>query len=191
MSHQTAKLSAVQKLRLTALFAALICAATSIMVPLPFGYFNLGDIMILCAAWMMGPLFGAASAAVGSALADVIMGYIAYAPATFVVKGCIALAAAFLFPVFAKLFKKDFPARLISAIVGECIMVGGYFLYEILLTAFGAGEITQAGLAAAALESATGIPFNIVQGVAGIILSTALLPVFRRIFQRNPELAKG
>ena len=173
MSHQTAKLSAVQKLSLTALFAALICAATFIMVPLPFGYFNLGDIMILCAAWMMGPLFGAASAAVGSALADVIMGYIAYAPATFVVKGCIALAAAFLFPVFAKLFKKDFPARLISAIVGECIMVGGYFLYESVFLRLGMGATAS-------------LPGNTLQAVCGVIGANILV----RVLMANKTIRK-
>ncbi len=151
-----------QKLCLTAVFAALTCAGTSIAIPLPFGYFNLGDIFILCAAWSMGPIFGASAAAVGSALADVLLGFAAYAPATFFIKGGIALAAALLFPRLSSIFKKDLPARVISAIVGECVMVGGYFLYESVFLRLGLG-------------AAASLPGNTLQAVCGVIGGVALI----------------
>ena len=53
---------------------------------------------------------------------------------------------------------------LVSGIVGETIMVLGYFFYASL--------ILGKGLAAAA-----SIPGNIVQGIAGIIVGAVLLPV--------------
>ena len=165
--------TATRQLCLTALFAALICAGTFVAVPLPIGYFNLGDIFVLCGAWLLGPIFGASAAAVGSALADVIMGYVAYAPATFVVKGCIALAAALLFPVLLKLCKKDTPARLLSAIAGEAIMVGGYFLYESVFLRLGMG-------------AAASLPGNTLQAVCGIIGANLLV----RILMANKTIRK-
>ena len=165
--------TATKQLCLTALFAALTCAGTFIMVPLPIGYFNLGDIFVICGAWLLGPVFGASAAAVGSALADIIMGYVAYAPATFVVKGGIALAAACLFPVLVKLFKKDIPARLISAIVGECIMVGGYFLYESVFLRLGMG-------------AAASLPGNTLQAVCGVIGANILV----RVLMANRTIRK-
>lgn len=184
------------------MFAALTLLATSVLkIPTPtMGYIHIGDAFVLLSGICLGPIYGGLAAGIGSALADLLGGYVAWVPGTFLIKFFVAFVAGILFRAFTKKslteagstnFRTQTIAVILAGVIGELLMVGGYFLYEILLTAFGAGEITQAGLAAAALESATGIPFNIVQGVAGIILSTALLPVFRRIFQRNPELAKG
>ena len=65
-----------------AMFAALICACTFISIPLPFGYFNLGDVVMLLGAFILG--FPAAiSATIGASLADVLMGYTIYAPLIF------------------------------------------------------------------------------------------------------------
>lgn len=72
-------------------------------------------------------------------------------------------------------------ALAIGGIVGEAIMVIGYFLYETGLAALGSGALNQASIAAGIASSATGIPFNIVQGVVGIILSLILLPVLSKI----------
>ena len=44
----------ILSLCLTALFAALICACTFISIPLPFGYFNLGDVAMLLGAYVLG-----------------------------------------------------------------------------------------------------------------------------------------
>ena len=56
------------------------------------GYLNLGDVTILFAAALLGPA-AAVPAAIGSALADVWAGYVQYAPATFIIKGLVALIA--------------------------------------------------------------------------------------------------
>lgn len=44
-----------------------------------------------------GPLYGGVAAGFGSGLADVISGYMSYAPGTLVVKGCAAVVAALIF----------------------------------------------------------------------------------------------
>ena len=90
----------VRALCLAALFAALSCIGTFISVPLPIGYFNLGDIFVLSGAFLLGAPFGAVAAGVGSALADIFMGFVIYAPATFVIKALVAACAALLFAFF-------------------------------------------------------------------------------------------
>lgn len=82
-----------KNLAFAAVFAALCFTGTFVIViPLPYGYFNAGDVFVLLAGWCLGPVYGAA-AAVGSSLADVLSGFALYAPATFVIKGADALVA--------------------------------------------------------------------------------------------------
>ena len=71
-------------------FTALVAAATmvfSVYVPATRGYFNVGEIMVYTTSLLMGPVIGAFSGGVGSMLADIILGYTHYAPATLVIKG--------------------------------------------------------------------------------------------------------
>lgn len=165
------KYSASKKIAFSAIFAALCCVATFIQVPLPFGYFNLGDIFVFVSAWMLGPLFGALAAGIGSALTDLILGYSAYIPATFVIKALMAVCAYFIYELLKKVIKSkklDAVCRASSAVVGECIMVGGYFLYEAFVLGYGAGALASVG-------------GNCLQGLAGIIGSTLLIAVLPKI----------
>ena len=52
------------------------------------GYAHLGDVGIVIASLLMGP-FAAAPAALGSAIADLLAGYVTYAPFTLVIKGAM------------------------------------------------------------------------------------------------------
>ena len=62
----------VRKLVLSALMAALVYVATSIIqIPSPVnGYVNLGDCFVLLSGWLLGPWYGAAAAGIGSMLVD-------------------------------------------------------------------------------------------------------------------------
>lgn len=120
-----------KKLTMTAMFTALVFLATRFLAfpgPLPPGYINLGDcVIILCAVLMGGPSAGFAGA-VGSSLADIAYpGGIIFAPFTFIVKGLEGFIA-------GKIANKDsFTSIVIAAVVGGFILVGGYFLAEWLL----------------------------------------------------------
>ena len=160
----------VRSLCLAALFAALSCIGTFISVPLPIGYFNLGDIFVLSGAFLLGAPFGAVAAGVGSALADIFMGFVIYAPATFVIKALVAACAALLFAFFKRVVKgkKTLMALwLVSTVVAECIMVGGYFLYESLILGYGFG----------ALASVFG---NCLQGVCGSVGAFVLCGLLKK-----------
>ena len=156
-----------QKIVIAAMLAALTCIATMIIkIPSPLkGYLNLGDCVVLLSGWLLSPLYGFLAAGLGSGLADLISGYIAYAPATFIIKGAMALAAYF---VFKWLEKKtgNLPARIIGGIIAELIMVFGYYVFEGLLYGFGVSLVN--------------IPANAVQGVAGLIIGTILIKIFEK-----------
>lgn len=157
-----------KKIVLTALMAALICVATMIIkIPSPLGgYINLGDCLVLISGWILSPVYGFLAAGIGSALADLLSGYALYAPATFIIKGCMALVAFGIFKLLKNKTRK-LPARLIGGILAEIVMVGGYFVFEGFLYGFGASLVN--------------IPPNCIQGVAGIVIGLLLVKVFEKI----------
>ena len=93
-----------QKIVIASLFTALCCVATMIIkIPSPLkGYVNLGDCIVLVAGWILSPTYGFLAAGLGSALADIFSGYVVYAPATFVIKGIMALVAYYGFKLLRK-----------------------------------------------------------------------------------------
>ena len=128
-----------KKLAFTAAFAALCCVATlCLSIPLPAsGYFNIGDVFVLFSGWCLGPIYGSLAAAIGSSMADIVLGYGVYAPATFLIKGLDAFLAYELWLVFKSLIKNerlDFLPRAISAVIGETVMAFGYFLFDALIS---------------------------------------------------------
>ena len=108
----------VRKLVLSALMAALVYVATSIIqIPSPVnGYVNLGDCFVLLSGWLLGPWYGAAAAGIGSMLVDLLSGYGHYVPGTLIIKGLDALVAALIFRALGR----GKTAMLVSGIVG-CI----------------------------------------------------------------------
>ena len=167
MEEKSMNNSKTKKLVMAALLAALCCVATMIIkIPSPLkGYLNLGDCVVLLAGWLLSPLYGFLAAGVGSALADVFSGYVTYAPATFIIKGLMALIAYFGFKILKDKIG-NLPSRIVSGIVAEVIMVLGYFVFEGFLYGF--------------IPSIVNIPANAVQGVAGIIIGTILIKVFEK-----------
>ena len=161
-----------KKLVICAMLTALTALATIVIqIPSPMsGYVNLGDAVVLFSAFILGPILGAISAGLGSALADILTGYVIYAPATLIIKATMAVVAYLIFIVIKKAFNKNLPALILGGIVAELIMVAGYFLYACLIM----GE----GIAAAA-----SIPGNLVQGLIGVIIGTAISVFFVR---KNP-----
>lgn len=156
-----------KKIVMASMLAALCCVATMIIkIPSPLkGYLNLGDCVVLLSGFILSPLYGFLAAGVGSALADIFSGYVVYAPATFVIKGIMALIAFYGFKYLHTKVGKT-PSRVISGIVAEIIMVLGYFIFEGFMYGF--------------IPSAVNIPANAVQGVAGLILGVTLVRVFEK-----------
>lgn len=156
-----------KKIVLSALLASLVCVATMLIkIPSPLkGYLNLGDCVVLLSGWVLSPVYGFLTAGIGSALADIFSGYIIYAPATFVIKGLMALVAYFTCKVISGK-SGSMISRIISGTLAEILMVGGYFIFEGFMYGF--------------IPSAVNIPANAMQGVAGLILGILLVRVFEK-----------
>ena len=175
-----------KKMVLSALMAAFTCIATMVLkCPTPtFGYVHIGDGMVLLCGIVLGPTAGMLSAGIGSMFADIFSGYLAWAPATFVIKALTAGVSGVLFHRL-KYRMKTQRARsavvVVSGLVGEGIMVLGYFLYEAGIAAFAAGGFHAETLSIGVASAAAGVPFNMVQGIMGIIISLLLLPVLLKI----------
>jgi len=85
------RITSTIQLAITAVFTSLVCVATmvfSIYVPATKGFFNIGETMVYVTALLFGPLIGSFAGGVGSAAADIFLGYSAYAPATLIIKAC-------------------------------------------------------------------------------------------------------
>ena len=153
--------NATLKLAYGGLLAAMIALLTA-YVRLPVvmlkGYAHLGDLGILLSSLMLGP-FAAVPAAIGSGLADILAGYITYAPFTLIIKGAMG------FFMGKWILSQRFSVRnLLVLVLTAAFMVGTYFLTDALL--YGVE---------AAIASIVG---NCVQGGAMVVGGVVLIPVF-------------
>ena len=127
-----------KKLIYAALFAALCCVITMYpKFPTLFGYIHAGDALVLLGAYVLGPLWGALAAALGSSLADLMAGYVQYFPGTFVTKAVMSLIAGALLLKFGE--KRPVLTTVLAGLAAECVMILGYFAYEGLLLGYGWG----------------------------------------------------
>ncbi len=151
------------KIILAGLFASIIYVTTAfISIPLGLGYANLGDCFVLFSGMFLGPIYGFAAASVGSALADITLGWFYYSPVTFFVKGLMAL----VFGTFMKKSKKPLLASIVSGILCELFMVASYFVFELCLY----------GKAAFAT-----VPWNLIQGLVGLIGAVLLCTTVKKL----------
>lgn len=164
----------VKKLVVASVFAALTCALTMVIkIPTPGtgGYIHPGDGMVILCGVLLGPWYGFFAAGIGSMLSDLIGGYFVYIPATFLIKGLIALTAGYACKHMEKKGVKQIPGVWIGGIADIMLVPGGYFLFEAVLY----------GAAGAAVSI---IP-NLVQGVSGLILSLVLYPILKSVTDHN------
>ena len=157
----------LQKIVASSMLTSLVCVTTMIIkVPSPLhGYINLGDCVILLSAFLLSPGYAFLAAGIGSALADVFLGYVAYAPATFVIKGIMALCTCLVIKTLSKKLRPTV-ARAIGGGLGEIIMIVGYLVFEGFLYGF--------------IPSLANVPANAVQGVVGLVVGLLLIMIFEK-----------
>lgn len=159
--------SKIKKIVISALMASLTCVATMIVkIPSPLkGYINLGDCIVLLTGWTLLPGYAFAAAGLGSALADVLSGYVLYAPVTFFIKGAMAIVVFLCFRFMQKKVGK-LASQVIGGVLAEILMILGYFIFEGCLYGF--------------VPSLVNIPSNAIQGGAGIIIGIILMKIFEK-----------
>lgn len=148
---------------------AMLIALTTVMtmvVQIPIaagnGYLNLGDMVVFLAALMLGKKGGFIVGGLGSALADLILGYSHYAPITLIVKGLEGFIAGYLLET--KVGKK---AKVLPLIIGGVLMAVGYYIAEIFM--YG----TKAAL--------VGLPVNTLQGLLGAVAAILLFEGIKKV----------
>ncbi len=163
------KKNSTRKLVMAALMAAMTCVCTMVIkIPIPAtgGYVNLGDSAVLLCSWYVGGIYGVAAAAIGSMLADILLGVMNYAAATLVIKGLMAFAAWKLFDRMS-----NHKGQYIGAVAAALIMTLGYFIYEFAFLGYGMVAVTT-------------IPFSLIQGFCGAVVGVFL----SRVMEKNTYL---
>lgn len=158
---------------------ALGTIAFRISIPATNGYMNLGDSMIFVTAIVLGRKYGLVAGGLGSALADVLGGFPAWAPWTLVIKGAEGYLAGTLCGKTqsdalsaaasgAQSNEKPKVARIVIAtFLAGAWMVAGYFVAGAILYGF-SGAIAE-------------LPFNLVQAGGSIALAVVLAPAIRSL----------
>ena len=161
MTTKMEQKSKTYELVVDALFIALTFVATWLInIRLPFvgsgGLIHLGNVPLFVAAMLFGKKTGAIAGAFGMALVDLMSGWTAWAPFTFVIVGCMGFTVGLI--AEKKPFKSMMVNNIVSVILAIIIKIVGYYFAEVIL--YG-NWILPFG----------SIPGNIVQvGVAGIIV---------------------
>ncbi|MCR5507212.1 MAG: ECF transporter S component [Lachnospiraceae bacterium] len=153
----------------TAMFAALTCIATFIIkIPTPGtgGYIHPGDALVILSGVFLGPVYGAAAAGLGSAMADIVGGYFFYAPVTLLIKGIIAFVSGHIFQGSVLNIKTDRVKLIACGLLNMFLVALGYLLFELII--YGPGAVAS-------------VPANLIQGLSGLIISGLLYMPLRNI----------
>ncbi len=122
-----------------AVYTVLVFAATAMLAvetPATGGYFNLGEAAIYAIAAFTPPIATAIAAGLGSALADLALGYGIFAPATFAIKFCEGLVVSKLIHLVRSKGSTPLWLRIATP------LVGGGIAATIVTLAFGSGGLS-------------------------------------------------
>jgi len=168
---QGIKATKVLLISYSALMTTLVFISTvivSVYIQATAGFFNIGEFGVYLAALTGGPIVGAIAGGLGSALADIYLGYTHYAPITLVVKGLEGLVVGLLVerlrrarvsrPVgillmggsslmitllYLYLRRPERAVEVAAILVGGMVMVIGYFTAQYTILGYGPGAYVE------------------------------------------------
>lgn len=150
----------------TGLMAALIFIVTyAFHIPSHFGTIHLGDGMVLLSAALLPRRKAILASSLSMFIFDIVSGYMIWAPFTLIIKGIMAYLASILYNKYKNGFS------LIPAVLW---MIGAYYFAGAIIYKFFTTSETYTfirGLQASLLD----IPFNIIQGVAGLVIGIVFI----------------
>lgn len=160
---------AVRKLVINAMFIALTFLATMcVNIRLPImangGLIHLGNVPLFVGAILFGKKTGAIAGAMGMGLFDLISGWTAWAPFTFVVVGLIGFAVG---SIMEKKESNLFAWYLLAMVVALGLKIGGYYIAEGII--FGNWVAPMAS-----------IPGNVMQIVTAAVISLPLAVTMKK-----------
>jgi uncharacterized membrane protein len=147
-----------QEVALSAVMIA-VTAVVTMTISIPFpptrGYFNLGDAIVMFSGLLLGARVGLLAGGIGSALADLMLGFAYFAPLTLIIKGIEGFLAGTIG------YNRTLSTRIIAVVAAGIAMMAGYFSAETALI----------GLGPAVAELTT---INWIQVTAGAIIALVL-----------------
>lgn len=153
-------------LSLTAVFMALIFAVTRfIQIPIPLGYFNVGNTVIMIACLLIPSPYGIIAASLGSALAD-LTSFPAYTLPTLIIK--LVFPLIFYYLADKKLFGKY--RYIFAAAISTLIPLLGYTL---------TGGILYGGIVAGLAQ----FPGLLLEYIANLVIFSLLYVPIKRIMK--------
>lgn len=159
-----------KQLTTVAMFTALVTVATIVIaIPAPAGGFlNVGDTVVLIAAACLGPIGGMMAGGLGSCFADLILGYVMYAPFTLVIKGLEGLICGGLILLLSKILGKNYNkygiqvlSGVFAMIIAALTMSSLYCLADGILYGWGAAIVNA--------------PVNLTQGAIGVAAGSVIV----------------
>lgn len=165
--------SKVKDMVITSLLIGLVFIFTrfiNIRLPISIngGLIHLGNVMLFVSAIVFGKKKGAMAGAFGMALFDIMSGWMAWAPFTFVIRGAMGYIIG---SIAEKREGKNIMYNMFGIILGGIIMIAGYY-------------ITEGILYGNWISPMTSIPGNITQIVVGALLG---LPTVIALKKANIE----
>jgi len=145
----------------------------------PGGYVHMGDIAIFVTAFLFGPIVALVAGGLGTSLADVSLGYGAWAPGTLVIHGLQGFAAGMI------AWRGEMRRMVPAAIVGGVILVIGYFLYMLIFIPAGlldgeSGKTAFAVALAAVWPNIFQVGFGAVIGIPVALAVRSAYPPIQR-----------
>ena len=164
-------------------YTVLVFAATAMLAvetPATGGYFNLGEAAIYSIAAFAPPLATAIAAGLGSAMADLALGYGIFAPATFAIKFCEGLVVSRLVSMVREKGSTPLWLRVLTPVVGGGIAAtiatlslgGGGMGVELGLT-----PIKLAGLEIVLPTVSISLPPAVWAVIAGLVVALSIATV--------------
>ncbi len=173
--HEDLKFNRIQDLTILGLLIALVAVSTMV-IKIPTiateGYIHLGDSMIFLAAIMFGKRKGAIAGGLGSAMADLLLGYTHWVLPTLIIKALMGYGVG----VIADQGGNNLVnlRNSIALIFGAVWMVLGYFI---------AGGIMKGSF----LVAGASVSANLIQGFVGALLFIPIGAALKRTkyFERH------
>ncbi|MBB6215311.1 putative membrane protein [Anaerosolibacter carboniphilus] len=163
--------SKTKDVTISGLLIALVFIATKfINLRLPIsmngGLIHLGNTMLFMAAIVFGKKKGALAGSVGMALFDMVSGWMAWAPFTFVVRGIMGYVIGSISHSSGR-NGNNLLWNMAAILIGGIWMLFGYYVTEVILYGNWVSPVTS-------------IPGNVVQIIAGAVLGLPVITAIKK-----------
>lgn len=182
----------VLQLTYSGLMAALTFISTSILAfPVAFtnGYIHLGDGFVMSCGVILGKRNGALAAGIGSALADIYLGYASWAAPTFVIKALMAYLVGY---IYEDLSNKGRIYRLITGFTAlwvSFMLIIGKIIGSHKNVAASSDALLSDGIIADTAELGARTSFTSNALIIGVILIPMIYLIIYVLVKKNHQLA--